>query len=223
MSGGPQASFSQAKIVLAALCGNGTCAPYNPVQLQKLLFLIDREIADDIGGPHFDFKPDHYGPYDPSVFDVAEGLRGQGKVIIDNRGPYRRYLVSDGGLSEGSAVLDQMVEPACRYVYEASEWILSQSFRELVSAIYRQYPDMAVNSRIAPSALRGVGRSRRRRMHPFLRGMASVVGVRQPRRGDHVPESGLDRDAMAIASAWRAVGDAFRFAIEESEMPREYE
>ena len=161
-------------------------------------------------------KPYHYGPYGPNGFDVAEWLSEQGKVVIDDSGPYRQYLVSEAGRSEGFAIIYQMVKPASRYASEASEWVLSQSFRELVSAISRHYPDVAVNSRILQAALRGVGSSPRRRMHPFLRGIVSDVGVRRPRRGRHSPESELDRDAMAIEWAWRAACDALRAGIRTS-------
>ena len=40
-------------LVLAALAAGGENASYWPVQVQKLLFLIDREASALVGGPHF--------------------------------------------------------------------------------------------------------------------------------------------------------------------------
>ena len=213
---GSEADVDRSDVVLGALAAGGSDARYSPVQIQTLLFLIDREIPEDIGGPHFDFQPYDYGPYDPAVFAVAKRQEGDAEVVVDRNGPYRVYFLSEAGLREGLAALKQMPKAASRYMAKASEWVLSQAFGPLVSAIHRQYPDMAVNSRIPEAALRGRGRMRHRRMHPFLRGMASVVRI--PYRAsseDRSEGTGAERDAIAIARTWRAVGDDLRFAIEQ--------
>ena len=44
------------KILLGALATQEDVI-YTPVQVQKLLFLIDRKIGNNIGGPFFKFKP----------------------------------------------------------------------------------------------------------------------------------------------------------------------
>ena len=36
--------------------------------VQKLLFLLDREAAEIVGGPHFRFVPYNYGPFDKGVY-----------------------------------------------------------------------------------------------------------------------------------------------------------
>ena len=220
MSEGSEAGVDRSDIVLAALAAGGSDARYNPVQIQKLLFLVDREIPDDIGGPHFDFQPYHYGPYDGTVFAVAERQVEDGKAIVDWSGPYRVHCLSETGFTEGLAVLRRMPRAASRYVAKAAEWVLSQTFGTLVSAIYRQYPDMAVNSRIPVAALRGQERVRQRQIHPFLKGMASVIRVPHHSGSGHLIEkTGAKEDAVAIAKAWRAVGDDLRFAIERAGPP----
>ena len=42
--------------ILAAMSPAGT-GQFTPVRIQKLLFLIDRNIARDTDGPHFQFEP----------------------------------------------------------------------------------------------------------------------------------------------------------------------
>lgn len=46
-------------IVLAGMAAAGPSTKFDAVQLQKLFFLIDREIPQLIDGPHFDFRPCH--------------------------------------------------------------------------------------------------------------------------------------------------------------------
>ena len=78
-------------------------------------------------------------------------------------------------------------------------------------AIFRQYPDMAVNSWVPRSALRRAEQGDRRRMHPFLAGLASLTSVFCGRRPS-VDEQ-IEQDAIAIESDWRAVGDDLRVAM----------
>jgi len=61
-------------LVLAALAAGGVGASYSPVQVQKLLFLIDREAANLVDGPHFSFRPYDYGPFEAG--DLAFRHRG---------------------------------------------------------------------------------------------------------------------------------------------------
>ncbi len=211
--------MDRAEVVLAAWSAGGRGSRFNPIQFQSLIFLIDREVADHIGGPRFDFEPYIAGPFAPAVFDVAESLAADGDAIIDRTGPYWAFSVSEAGFSRGQAALSRMPRHASRYVAKASGWVLTQPFGAMVSAIFRQYPDMAVNSGIAQYALRDSGWATQRRMHPFLAGMASLVGVFHGRR--RLPEGAAPgRDAIAIESDWRAVGDDLRFAIEQANPAR---
>jgi hypothetical protein len=47
-------------------------------KVQKLLFLIDREIPRLVGGPHFNFQSYDFGPFDRDVYDTLEALAAQG-------------------------------------------------------------------------------------------------------------------------------------------------
>ncbi len=49
-------------ILAAAFAAAGPGAAFDPIRVQKLLFLIDREVTERIGGPFFHFRPYHYGP-----------------------------------------------------------------------------------------------------------------------------------------------------------------
>ena len=131
-------------IVLAALAPTDGL-PHSPVQVQKLLFLLDREVRHLVGR-HFEFIPYHYGPFDPRVYAVLEGLDRQGLVSIrrvDNR---NSYALTPMGQRRGEAVLQSLHPEAVDYIRRASKFVLELSFIQLVSAIYKTYPDMRANS-----------------------------------------------------------------------------
>ena len=207
---GPGTRIERSGVVLAALAAGDAGTRYDPIRIQNLLFLVDREIADDIGGPHFDFRPHHAGPHDPGLFRVVESLEAAGKVVVDRTGPYWTLTASKAGYLEGRGALEGMGGPARRYLSKASRWILAQPFWAMMSGIYRKYPDIAVNNRIPQSALQDPGW--RRRMHPFLAGIVSLAGVF---RGPGGRRRGPAGDAAVLESDWRAVGDDIRFAIEQ--------
>ena len=206
--------MERSDIVLAALSADRRASWFNAIAIQVLLFLIDREIAEDLGGPHFDFEPYVAGPFDPDVFDVIESLAEEGSLVIDRGGPYWAVSVSGSGLQNGRAYLERMGRPASRYMTKASRWVLAQSFHALMIAIFRQYPEMAVNSWIPRSALRRAERAEQRRMHPLLSGLASLTSVFHGLRPSAKEQ--IERDAVAIESDWRAVGDDLRFAMEHA-------
>src|SRR5262245_42134585 len=92
-------------LVLAALAGGGENASYQPVQVQKLLFLVDREASALVGGPHFDFIPYDYGPFDQAVYVELGSLSTQGLVEVQSTGRYRIYSLSPDGYRQGVAHL----------------------------------------------------------------------------------------------------------------------
>ncbi len=138
--------------VLAAMTAGGEQASFDPAQIQKLLFLIDNEIPELIGGPHFDFKPHEYGPFDESVYAVLKSLHSKGCVHIDHTGQYPRYALTPQGFRQGTEVQQDIPTLASEYLAEASVWIRSLTFRQLLTAIYTKYPEMAINSIVSPWA-----------------------------------------------------------------------
>jgi uncharacterized phage-associated protein len=133
-------------ILLAALAAGGPGATFSPVQVQKLLFLVDREAHHLVGGPHFNFRPYDYGPFDRAVYDCLDGLSSQGLAEIRSAGKYRTYNLSAGGFSRGQKSLDGMPANARTFLTEIASWVRTLTFEQLVASIYKAYPDMKVNS-----------------------------------------------------------------------------
>ena len=64
-------------LLLAALA-SGKRASYSVAQVQRILFLIDRNIPEAIDGPAFRFALRDRGPFDPRVYTLLEELTTDG-------------------------------------------------------------------------------------------------------------------------------------------------
>ncbi len=138
--------MNRGDLVLAALASAGPDAALTPVKVQKLFFLVDREMSGLTGGPHFNFEPYDYGPFDRGVYEALEELSEQGLVRIDESCSYRRYSLTSDGFLAGSKNLGKAPPPVREYLTSLTNWLGKVSFAQLVSEIYRRYPDTKVNS-----------------------------------------------------------------------------
>lgn len=134
------------EILLAALAGAGEDASFTPVQVQKLFFLIDREASHLVEGPHFNFTPYDYGPFDSDVYSGIESLARRDLAKIVNAGRYRVYALSPAGFREGMNKLEELPENTRNYIEGVAAWVRQLSFEQLVAAIYKRYPEMKANS-----------------------------------------------------------------------------
>lgn len=133
-------------LVLLALAAGGENATFSPVQVQKLFFLIDREASELVGGPHFNFQPYGYGPFDGTVYDVLAELSHEEMVNIDRSVRYRKYILTEQGYEKGSEKLKKLPDDVEAFVMKAATWVRSLDFQQLVAAIYKHYPDMKTRS-----------------------------------------------------------------------------
>jgi len=117
-----------------------------PVQVQKLFFLIDKNISKLVGGPHFDFKPYNYGPFDKAVYDEFEEQRVAGNVELVPQRTWNDFRLTDQGQAQGERILAELPPKARDYIERAVEFVMRLSFSQLVASIYKAYPDMRVNS-----------------------------------------------------------------------------
>ena len=144
------------KFVLVAMAPAGIGA-FSRVQIQKTLFLLDRNIGKLTGGPYFDFKPYHYGPFDAEVYRVLESLESRGLVAIarDPRQPSPMHTLTSTGLTKGQEELARLDQQMQDYIRNTVAFVRSVTFAELLSAIYDAYPEMAANSVVARRDLVG--------------------------------------------------------------------
>jgi hypothetical protein len=136
--------MDRSRIVLAALApADG--AKLSPVQVQKLLFLIDKRVPRLVAGPHFNFQPYNYGPFDKRVYAELERLARRGLVDVTH-GRWPSYSLTPAGQAEGEATLAVLPPAAADFIRRATEFVRSLSFTDLVASIYRAYPEMRANS-----------------------------------------------------------------------------
>ncbi len=126
--------------VLLAAMSCADLSPHSPVQIQKLMFLLDEELpALFQDGSRFDFQPYHYGPFDKAVYDELGRLAERSLVeVFSTRWTF--YMLTSEGQAVGSSRLEQMAPEERNYVERASQFVRSCSFNQLVSAIYNAYP-----------------------------------------------------------------------------------
>ena len=132
-------------IVLAGLAASGG-AVHTPAQVQKLFFLIDRNIHNLVGGPYFDFMPYNYGPFDQTVYRVLEQLAVDDLVELVPDSNWTSYRLTAGGQKIGEGLLESLSSDAADYIRRVSEFVRRLSFTQLVSSIYEAYPEMRENS-----------------------------------------------------------------------------
>ncbi len=116
------------------------------VQAQKLLFLMDKQLADRLGGRAFDFAPYRYGPYDKKVYWALEGLIAEGLVAADTPGAGQSFRLTPIGQTVAPKVLAALPPDVATHIRRLADWVRSLAFADLVSAIYRAYPEMRASS-----------------------------------------------------------------------------
>lgn len=140
-------NLTRRDLVLAAMAA-ADGAVHTPVQVQKLFFLIDENVAGAMGGKKFRFQPRDYGPFDPDVYREIEQLAGEGmsEVFTDPALPLKTYRLTPRGQSAGKEILESRIAPeTADYLRRLSAWVRDLPFAELVSAIYQNYPTMKIN------------------------------------------------------------------------------
>ncbi len=136
--------MTRRELVLAVLaCAQGE--PHTPVQVQKVFFLIDRNIPAQVEGPHFEFQPYHYGPFDHQVYDELARLSLDGLIEIIP-GKWKTYRLTFEGQIQGEKLLGTLDDNVSDYIHKVSDFVRSLSFTKLVASIYKKYPEMRENS-----------------------------------------------------------------------------
>jgi hypothetical protein len=124
--------------------------PLQPVHLQKCLFLLGQRLSTAQLRVHefYTFEPYDYGPFCSAVYSDAEQLREEGLVHIDQPPAlsYRLYSSTETGKLNATALIVKLDTDVASYLSRLVAWTTSLSFKQLVAAIYRDFPGMKVNS-----------------------------------------------------------------------------
>ena len=136
---------------LLVLCAyEGAPAGLDPVRLQKGMFLFARSGSVPVR-EQYRFEPYDYGPMSSAIYHdldslVTEGLLARRAVPGKQ---WSRYGATERGLDQAQErlrELDPDHKVAARRLHEIKQRVSNVSFNELLDGVYREHPDMAVNS-----------------------------------------------------------------------------
>ena len=138
----------EGKDFLLLVVAAGAGKPLTPVELQKILFLINEAKLLESDDSLYNFKPYHYGPFDAQVYKDADILGREGLVhrLPSDEGSWTDTTISTAGLNKAEDLRKELPEPWIKYIHELVGWSQKLTFRELVSVIYKMYPQYRENS-----------------------------------------------------------------------------
>ncbi len=196
-------------MVMAAMAAAGSGVSFDPVRIQKLLFLVDQECGALVKGPYFNWEPYLYGPFDKDVYEVLRELAKQGKARHESS-YVDVYRLTQAGWEEGARTLRDLPGTVSKFLEECAAWMLKRSFPQILASIYQAYPEMAVNSLMPEVAdqYKAAACPRQRfgfRLPSALSGAARTLDLGAVLDEFERP-SNLHEDARALARDWRAVG-----------------
>lgn len=134
-------------VLLALALAGGRAV--SPVQIQKIIFLFDKLFQGDVLPTEFyEFAPDNFGPFCGQIYDDIRRLEAEGLVAISKvpNGNYFQYAATTEGIQKGLEFARELPEPIVKHAKNIVAWVLAQSFRGLVTAIYARYPEYKANS-----------------------------------------------------------------------------
>jgi DNA-binding PadR family transcriptional regulator len=93
------------------------------------------------------FKPYHYGPFSFAIYPDLDDLTREGMIRAEP-GPIDSvsYTLTPKGQDHVAALRPGLPGEQVRFVHGLREWVMQRGFRQLLTDIYRLYPDYAVNS-----------------------------------------------------------------------------
>lgn len=120
----------------------------SPAQLQKSLFLFEHNKPRATGSDFYDFIPYNYGPFSSEIYFDVKSLCEEGLVKLGR--PVGQRWIGYCITKEGRAYRDSLKANVPRedhvYLSKIVKWARSLTFRQLLSYIYKKFPQYKVNS-----------------------------------------------------------------------------
>jgi hypothetical protein len=117
-----------------------------PVQIQKAMFLLKEEAGGDIGKNFYKFIPYNYGPFCSDIYQDLTVLESNGLVITDKSKKWPIFTITKNGLEKAKHDSSSLNKSVKKYMPILIGWIKGQTFSSLLQAVYKKYPNYAVNS-----------------------------------------------------------------------------
>jgi uncharacterized protein len=114
-------------------------------RLMKGCFLVS-----EAGQPEwkdlFSFRAYDYGPFDPSVYSVRDGLVMDGMLDVDEGARYEAYRLTPAGARRADELMSLLGEADAEWFQRLGRWLTSNSFSSIANQVYAAFPDFATRS-----------------------------------------------------------------------------
>ena len=125
--------------------------PTDPVRIMKGLFLFTEKVKEGTISDQeglFVFRPMSYGPCALGIYEGLDDLAESGQVVaLPVLGQsWSRYQVTESGQHEVRRLEEREPAEVTAFLRKLRKWCDELSFSSLLKAIYKAYPDSAVNS-----------------------------------------------------------------------------
>ncbi len=119
-----------------------------PIRMQKSLFLIKQNLGGEIEGDFYDFEPYNYGPFCKSIYKDTDKLESEDLIRIDmpDNKKWIECIVTVNGKERVQKIKNSLSPNVLKYIEDLVIWISKLSFREIISYIYKKYPQFKENS-----------------------------------------------------------------------------
>ena len=122
----------------------------DPIRIMKGLFLFAQQAPTDWvpRDARYEFEPYDYGPCSFQIYADLDQLRQSGYVTasqVPGRS-WKYYSLTAEGRKIAQRVIKGMNTHAVTYLQTLRDFVTKISFRQLLTAVYRRYPEYAVNS-----------------------------------------------------------------------------
>jgi hypothetical protein len=125
-------------------------AALDPVRIQKGMFILAQRTPGEwlSSDARYEFEPYNYGPFAKAIYGDLHALRMNGYLKTEpswNRA-WVFHSITEAGIQrareEGAEVDPRLLD----YVGAVRRFVTDRSFRELLDAVYDEFPMYAVNS-----------------------------------------------------------------------------
>lgn len=126
-------------ILLAMLALAGKCG-YSSTELQKLIFLADKNCPEIFSNQRYVFSPDTFGPVAEQIFDDVQELSHARLAAIIAKRTHRYYATSEG-MKRGMEIFASLSFAERDYIKKISEYVRSLEFTQLSESLNHAYPE----------------------------------------------------------------------------------
>ena len=116
--------------------------------LQKMMYVLEREVGDVIGGPFFEYENEAYGPSSPALGSVLGSMVVTRLLRTDTRSGTRdltEYSLTRAGFARGSEILSRFSDTTADYIRKLNAWGAGTDFSVLVGSVVRRYTETGSN------------------------------------------------------------------------------